>query len=41
VQHRHVPGQIHGFLLMGRIIRAAQAELDRAAAALRAALEAV
>jgi acetyl esterase len=39
VQHRHVRDQIHGFLLMGRIIRAAHSELDRAAAALRAALE--
>jgi acetyl esterase/lipase len=40
VEHRHVPDQIHGFLLMGRIIRAAQSELDLAAAALRAGLEA-
>jgi acetyl esterase len=40
VRHRHVPDQIHGFLLMGKIIRAALSELDRAAAALRAGLEA-
>ena len=35
VEHRHVPDQIHGFLMMGRIIRAAAPELDRVAAALR------
>jgi acetyl esterase len=35
-QHRHYPGQIHGFLLMGKIIRAADAALDEIAAALRA-----
>jgi len=40
VCHRHVPDQIHGFLLMGKIIRAALSELDRAGAALRAGLEA-
>jgi acetyl esterase len=38
VHHRHVPAQIHGFLLMGKVIRAAQVELDEAAAALRAGL---
>ena len=40
VRHRHVPDQIHGFLLMGKIIRAALSELDQAGAALRAGLEA-
>jgi acetyl esterase len=40
VSHRHVSDQIHGFLLMGKIVRAASSELDRAAAALRAALDA-
>jgi acetyl esterase len=40
VQHRHVPGQIHGFLLMGKIIRAALSELDEAGAALRKGLQA-
>jgi acetyl esterase len=40
VCHRHVPDQIHGFLLMGKIVRAAPSELDRAAAALRAGLAA-
>jgi len=40
VWHRHVADQIHGFLLMGRIVRAALSELDRAAAALRAGLAA-
>jgi acetyl esterase len=40
VHHRHVPDQIHGFLLMGKIVRAALSELDRAGAALRAGLEA-
>jgi acetyl esterase/lipase len=38
VQHRHVPGQLHGFLLMGKLVRAALAELDEAGAALRTAL---
>ncbi len=28
VQHRHVAGQIHGFLLMGKIVRAADPALD-------------
>jgi acetyl esterase len=40
VRHRHVPDQIHGFLLMGKIIRAARPELDAAGAALRAGLQA-
>jgi acetyl esterase len=40
VNHRHVPDQIHGFLLMGKIVRAALSELDRAGEALRARLEA-
>jgi acetyl esterase len=38
VRHHHVPDQIHGFLLMGKIVRAALSELDRAGAALRAGL---
>lgn len=37
VQARHFPDQIHGFLTMGKIIRAAQPALDEIAAALRAA----
>ena len=37
VEYRHLPGQIHGFLLMGKIIRAAGPALDDIAAALRAA----
>ena len=37
VQARHYPDQIHGFLTMGKIIRAAQPALDEIAAALRAA----
>jgi acetyl esterase len=40
VQHRHVPAQMHGFLSMGKIIRAAQSELDKAGAVLRAGLAA-
>ena len=36
VQLRHFPDQIHGFLTMGRIVRAAQPALDEVAAALRA-----
>jgi acetyl esterase len=39
VEHRHLPGQIHGFLLMGKIIRAAGPALDDIAAALRAAFD--
>ena len=37
VTHRRFPGQVHGFLLNGRIIRAAEAALDETAVALRAA----
>jgi acetyl esterase len=37
VEFRHFPGQIHGFLTMGKIIRAARPALDEVAAALRAA----
>jgi acetyl esterase len=40
VQHRHFPEQIHGFLTMGKIIRAAVPALDEIAAALRAVWEA-
>jgi acetyl esterase len=36
VEHQHVAGQIHGFLLMGRIVRAAAPALDQIAAALLA-----
>ena len=39
VEHRHIPDQIHGFLLMGKIIRAAGPALDEIAAALRAAFD--
>jgi acetyl esterase len=35
VEHRHVPGQIHGFLLMGKMARAASPALDEIAAALK------
>jgi acetyl esterase len=38
VHHRHVADQIHGFLLMSKIIGAALLELDQAGAALRAGL---
>jgi acetyl esterase len=38
VTHRRFAGQIHGFALNGKIIRAAETALDEAAAALRAAL---
>ncbi len=34
VEHRHLPGQIHGFLQMGKVIRAAGPALDEIAAAL-------
>jgi acetyl esterase len=34
VTHRHLPGQIHGFITMGRIIEAAGGALDDAGAAL-------
>jgi acetyl esterase len=40
VQLRHFPDQIHGFLTMGKIVRAAQPALDDIAAALRAAWDA-
>jgi acetyl esterase len=38
VTHRRFAGQVHGFALNGKIIRAAETALDEAAAALRAAL---
>ena len=37
VQHRHFPGQIHGFLTMGRVVPQTAVLLDEAAAALREA----
>jgi acetyl esterase len=37
VEYRHIPDQIHGFLLMGKIVRAAGPALDEIAAALRRA----
>jgi acetyl esterase len=37
VTHRRFPGQVHGFALNGKIIRAAETALDEAATALRAA----
>jgi acetyl esterase len=37
VTHRRFPGQVHGFAMNGKIIRAAETALDEAAAALRAA----
>ena len=37
VTYRRFPGQVHGFALNGKIIRAADTALDEAAAALRAA----
>jgi acetyl esterase len=37
VTHRRFAGQVHGFALNGKIIRAADTALDEAAAALRAA----
>jgi acetyl esterase/lipase len=40
VRVRHYPDQIHGFLTMGKIVRAAQPALDEVAAVLRAAWEA-
>ncbi len=40
VQLRRCPDQIHGFLTMGKIVRAAQPALDEVAAALRVAFEA-
>ncbi len=39
VTSRHMPGQIHGFLLMGKIVRAAGPALDEIAAALKAAFD--
>ena len=39
VELRHYPDQIHGFLTMGKIVRAAQPALDQIAAGLRAAFE--
>jgi acetyl esterase/lipase len=39
VQQRHIPDQIHGFLTMGRIIRAAEPALDAIAAALIASFD--
>jgi acetyl esterase len=35
--HRHYSGQLHGFLTMGKVVRAAGPALDEAAAALKAA----
>jgi acetyl esterase len=40
VVHRHVSDQLHGFLLMGKIVRAALSELDLIGAALRDGLQA-
>jgi acetyl esterase len=37
VTHRAFPGQVHGFAMNGKIIRAAETALDEVAAALRAA----
>jgi len=37
VTHRRFPGQVHGFVTNGRVIRAAETALDEAAAALKAA----
>jgi acetyl esterase/lipase len=37
ISHRHYSGQLHGFLTMGKIVRAAGPALDEAAAALKAA----
>jgi acetyl esterase len=36
VTHRRFPGQVHGFVTNGRVIRAAETALDEAAAALKA-----
>ena len=38
VQHRHLEGQMHGFLTMGKIIAAAKPATEAAAAAVKAAL---
>jgi acetyl esterase/lipase len=40
VEHRHFSDQIHGFLTMGKIVRAARPALDEVAAALRTAWQA-
>jgi acetyl esterase len=37
MQLRHFPDQIHGFLTMGKIVRAAEPALDEVVAALRTA----
>jgi acetyl esterase len=37
VTHRRFPGQVHGFAMNGRIIRAAETALDEVAAALKTA----
>src|SRR5712671_4021544 len=37
VTHRRFPGQVHGFVTNGRVIRAAETALDEAAAVLKAA----
>src|SRR5436305_1941081 len=37
VTHRQFPGQVHGFAMNGKIIRAAETALDEAAAALKQA----
>jgi acetyl esterase len=39
VRHRHLPEQIHGFLTMGKIVRAAGPALDEIAAALKTAFD--
>jgi acetyl esterase len=41
VELQHYPDQIHGFLTMGKIVRAAEPALDQIAAGLRAAFERV
>jgi acetyl esterase len=38
IEHRHFPGQIHGFITMGRIIREANLAVTQAASALKTAL---
>ncbi len=40
VRHRHIDDQIHGFLMMGRIVQAAGPALDEIAGALRDSFEA-
>jgi acetyl esterase/lipase len=39
VEHRHMPGQIHGFLLMGKLVHAAAPALDDVAAGLKASFD--